>query len=471
MIATIGMATAYSQDTLDRSTRPEPLKTPDIKLPKIQKAALKNGLAIWLVEQHELPIVAFNLVIQAGSDHDPLDKPGIASLTADLLDEGTLTRDALAIADELEFIGANLGTRSDVDGSYITLSTVTKRLDAALNVYTDVIANPSFPQKDFERIRKQRETALLQQMDRPAAIASLAFARIIYGPTHPYGNDASGTEKSLNEITRDDLVHFYSTYYRPNNATLIIVGDVTLADIVQRLEKLLAGWTPATVPAFEVPKTPSPEKRRVYLIDKPGAAQSELRIGYPAAARNTTDFFPIMLMNRVLGGQFTSRLNLNLREKHGFTYGARSNFTFNKGAGPFIASSAVITEKTDSSLQEFKYEIDRMYADGVTPEELSFVKKGYAGNFTLNFETPGQIAGALQNIILYNLPEDYYSSFLSNINKVTVDDVQSAAKRYMDSSRMAFVVVGDLKVIRDGVEKLAFGETVLCDVAGNRIPK
>jgi zinc protease len=458
-----------AQDNLDRTKRPDPLKTPKVQLPKIQKAKLTNGLNVWLVEHHELPVIAFNLVIQAGSDHDPIDKPGIATMTADVLDEGTTTRDALKIADELEFIGASLGVRSDADGSYLTLNTITKRLDEALSVYADVLVNPTFPQKEFERLRKQRQTALLQQKDRPPAIASIAFNHIVYGSNHPYGNDASGTEKSLNAMTREDLLQFYNSYYRPNNATLIIVGDGTLGDITKRLEKLLAGWKSAPTPTFALPSVPIVDKRRLYLIDKPGAAQSEIRIGYPAAARNTPDFFPLSLMNRALGGQFSSRLNLNLREKHGFTYGARSGFSFNKQPGPFVASSGVTTAKTDSSLREFTYEIDRMHNEGLTTDELSFVKKGFAGNFALNFETPGQIAGAMQNIVLYNLPENYYETYLQNIDKVTLDEVNKVSKKYLDSSRMAFVVVGDVKVIREGSEKLALGETVLCDTEGNRI--
>lgn len=458
-----------AQDKLDRTQRPGPLGTPKIQLPKIQKAKLANGLDVWLVEKHELPVVALNLVIQAGSDHDPIQKPGIASMTADLIDEGTKHRDALKIADELDFIGASLAVRSEVDGSSITLHAITKRLNEALNVFADVVVNPTFPQTELERIRKQRETSLLQQKDRPPAIATNVFRHVLYGSSHPYGNDASGTESSLKEMTRDDLVNFYNEYYRPNNSTLIVVGDVTLTDITNRLEKLLAAWTPATVPVLSLPPVPAAEKCKLYLVDKPGAAQSEIRIGYPAAARNTPDFFAINLMNRILGGQYTSRINLNLRERHGFTYGARSGFTFNKEAGPFVASAGVATAKTDSSLREFKYEIDRMCQDGVTSEELAFVKEGFAGNFALTFETASQIAGALQNIILYNLPEDYYNHYLENIENVSIDEVQKAAKKYLDSSRMAFVVVGDLKTIREGSEKLGLGETVVCDADGNRI--
>jgi len=468
MTCALGISTR-AQDKVDRSVRPGPLKTPAVQLPHIQKTKLDNGLEVWLVEKHDLPIVAMNLVIQAGSDHDPLDKPGIASMTADLLDEGTRNRDALQIADELEFIGANLSVRSGTDGSFLTLNTITKHLDEALTLYTDILVNPTFPQKEFDRLRKQRQTAILQQKELPVAIANISFNRIIYGTAHPYGNDAAGTEKSLDQMTRDDLVKFYEAYYRPNNSTLIVVGDATLEDMSHRLGKALNGWKTADVPVLHLSPSPAVDKRKLYLVDKPGAAQSEIRIGFPAAPRNTPDFFPINLLNRILGGQYTSRLNLNLREKHGYTYGARSGFTFNKEPGPFVASAGVATAKTDSSLMEFRNELDRMFQEGATAEELDFVKKGYAGNFALTFETPGQIAGALQNLVLYSLPEDYYATFLQNVDRVSLEEVRAAARKYLDSSRMAFVVVGDLKTIREGSENLHLGETVLCDREGNRI--
>jgi predicted Zn-dependent peptidase len=460
--------TAFTQD-IDRTVRPKGAGTPRVDLPDIQKATLKNGLKVWLVEGHELPLAAFNLVINNGSDTDPAAKAGLASLTADVLDEGTKSRTALEIAEELDFLGANLGSNAFTDGSSVTLSCMAKHLERALKVYADVLVNPTFPQKDFDRLKQQRLTGLLQQKDRPTTIASLAFNKVLYGDAHPYGMNSTGSEESLKGMTRDDIVGFYETYYRPNNATLIVVGDVKLKSIVGMLEKLLTNWKPGTTPKTTL-TPPSPiASRKLYLIDKPGAPQSEVRIGAPAVARNTPDFFALQLMNRVLGGQFASRLNMNLREKHGFTYGARSGFTFNKQPGPFVASAGVTTAKTDSSMREFFYEIDRTFADGVTAEELEFVKKGMAGNFALTFETPAQIAGQLQNIVLYNLPENYFETYLQNINNITLDDVKRVAKKYLDSSKMAVVIVGDLKVIREGLDKMSIGETVVLDVNGNKI--
>ena len=471
LVACLGLAiaavSAAAQETLDRTKRPSPQGVPTIHLPAIQKALLLNGLAVWLVEKHDLPLVTLNLVIQAGSDHDPMDKPGVATMTAETMDAGTKMLDALQISEKLNYIGATMMFRASVDGTTAMLSTLTKHLDEALRVFTDVISNPTFPQREFERLRKQRLTTLIQQKDRAATIATLAFAHVLYGSGHPYGNDASGTEQSLTALTRDDLQKFYSSYYRPNNATLIVVGDVTMKDITALLDNGFAQWKDAPLPSITIPPAPARGSRLVYLIDKPGAPQSEIRIGYPALARSTVDFFPVTVMNRLLGGQFSSRLNLNLREKHGYTYGARSAFSFNKHAGPFIASSGVTSTKTDSSVHEFLYEIDRMFKEGLTPEELEFSKRGLTGNFALNFETPAQVAGSLVNLVLYGLPDNYYSTYLSNINGVTLDDVKRVAAKYLDSSKMAIVIVGDVKMIKEGVERLKVGETVMCNAEGN----
>jgi predicted Zn-dependent peptidase len=473
LIALLGVSMvttdAVSQSTLDRTKRPAEQPLPKIELPAIQKATLSNGLAVWLVEQHKLPMLSLNLVIQAGSDHDPLIKPGIATMTAEVMDAGTAKMDALQIADKLDYIGASMSIRAGVDGTFASLETLTKHLDEALAVFGDVISHPTFPDKEFERLRSQRLTGLLQQKDRASTIASLAFNHIIYGQNHPYGNDPSGNEQSVKGLTRQDLVTFYNTYYRPNNATLIVVGDAKLTDLVKALEKNLSDWKKADVPSLSIPAAKPIDVRRVYLIDKPGAPQSEIRIGYPALARSTPDFFPVTVMNMILGGQFSSRINMNLRERRGLTYGARSGFTFSKQPGPFAASGGFVSTGTDTAVHEFLYEFDRMHAEGMTPEELAFSKKGLTGGFALNFETAGQVARALQNIVLYGLPEDYYQNYLQNIDKVSLDDVKRVAKSYLDTSKMAVVIVGDVKTIRQGVEGLHIGPTVMSDADGNPI--
>ena len=438
-------------------------------LPAIQKAMLGNGLAVWLVESHKVPQVVLNLVLNAGSDHDPVDRPGIATMTAAMMDAGTATQSALAIAERIDFIGASFSVRSGMDGAFAGLTTLTKHLDEALAVYGDVLSAPAFPPEELERQRSQRLTSLLQQKDRASTTASLAFNRIVYGPSHPYGLDPSGTETSIRALTRGDLEAFYAAYYRPNNATLIVVGDITVGELLPKLDRALGGWQRGEVPPVQLPPVRQASQRTVYLIDKPGAPQSEIRIGYPALARSTPDYFPVTVTNRILGGEFSSRINLNLRERRGYTYGARSAFSFMRQKGPFVASGGFFAAKTDSAIHELLGEIDAMHRSGLTAVELEFAKKGFAGSFTQTFETPGQIAGALQNLVLYGLPDDYYRNFLKNIDAVTLDDAQRAASAYLDPSVMAVVVVGDVTVIRPGIEKLGLGQIVLCDTEGNRL--
>jgi zinc protease len=466
MIITTLMNNVINSQELDRTKRPAGKNAPALKLPQIQKAMLSNEMQVWLVERHQLPLVAFNLVLHAGSDQDPLSQPGIASMTADVLDEGTTSKDALQISEEIESIGASFGVGSSWDASFLSLNCLSKFMAKGLDVFADVLINPTFPQKEFDRLQKQRITSLMQQKDQATAIANNAFSRIIYGSNHPYGANPSGTEASVKGMTVADLQKFYKSYYKPNNATLIIVGDTKLSEVIQLLEKALGGWMKGDVPPSAVPE-PSPiEKTGIYLVDKPAAPQSEIRIGYPALARSTPDFFAVSVMNRMLGGQFMSRINLNLREKRGFTYGARSGFNFLKGKGPFSASAGVHSAKTDSSVQEFLYEIKLMHDKGITAEELEFVKKGLIGNFALNFETSGQIAGALQSIILYGLPDNYFDNYLQNIESVTVQDVQRVAAKYLDTSKMAVVVVGDVTAIKSGLEALGAGPVTICDSDG-----
>lgn len=451
------MSVAPAQETLDRTVRPQLGPTPQVRLPQIQKAELPNGLRVWLVEAHKVPLVAFNMVLFAGSERDPLTQPGIATMTAAVMQEGTATRSSLQIAEEIDAIGASMMIGAQSDFATAALSCLTKHVDAALAVYADVLAHPDFPEKEFVRVKNDRLTSILQQKDRPTAIANRSFNAILYGGDHPYGNDAMGTDASIKALTRDDLVKYYTSYFRPNNAILIVVGDVTMGDLKPKLTKVFADWKSGELPGAGSFSTPSVAGRKVYLVDKPGAAQSEVRIGYPALARSTQDYFAAELVNLVLGGQFSSRLNSNIREKRGFSYGVRSAFQYSRMPGPFVASGAIQTAKTDSALQEFIREIDRMHVSGLTAEELEFAKNRTKGVFATGFETPAQIARALVNVVVYNLPENYYVNYLKNVDDVTLADTQRFAKKYLDTSKMAMVVVGDVKVIQPGIEAMKFG--------------
>ncbi|HEX7572850.1 MAG TPA: pitrilysin family protein [Bacteroidota bacterium] len=451
---------------LDRTRRPPLEPLPRVTLPPVQKGELSIGLPIRLVEQHSNPQVVISIVLQIGASMDPRGKSGTAALTAELLDAGTGSRNALEISESVEFIGASLSFRSGADATFGTLLTLNSHLGTGIALFADVLANPTFPLREFERLKAQRLTSLVEQKDRAASVASNAFMRVIYGDDHPYGTDPSGTEGSVSGLTRDDICGFYSDHYVPSNATLIVVGDTTMADILPLLERELGRWKGGARRAAPTVPPPPAAPRRVYLIDRPGAPQSEIRIGSPALARNTPDYFPATLMNRVLGGQFSSRINMNLREKRGLTYGARSSFIFLKQPGPFMVGGGFTGSKTGEAAEQLLLEIGAMHREGVTDEELEFSRMGLGGGFALSFETPFQVAGALQSIVLYSLPDDYYERYLQNLASVTSADVMRVARATLEPLAMAILVVADADGTKEGLQSLGRGEVVMLDTEG-----
>ncbi|MDQ1591494.1 MAG: zinc protease [Pyrinomonadaceae bacterium] len=441
---------------------PKPGPEPRLVLPKVERHRLSNGLEVFLVRHSELPVVNMNLIIRSGAAADPENLPGAASLTADLLDEGTKTRNALDISNALASVGARMSVGAGWDSTNAELLTLTRHLDRALEVYADVLLNPAFPDTDLKRLRGSRLASLQQQRDNADAIAGVVYSSILYGSKHPYGRPLSGNEASLNAITDADVRRFYETYYRPNNAALIVAGDVTAATLLPKLERAFAAWKPAQVPAADVSATPPARERAgIYLVDKPGAAQSVIQIGQVGVARSTPDYFPLLVLNSMLGGQFVSRINLNLREDKGYTYGARSNFDYRRGAGPFAASGGVFTNVTKESVSEFLKELRGIRGEiPVTERELEYAKQGILRGFPRGFETPDQIAGRLGTVVLYNLPDDYFNSYSARVRAVTLADITRVANRYLDPSRMAILVVGDRKAVEPGLRSLGIGEGI-----------
>ncbi len=458
------------------TTRPTLGPPKVLHLPPATERRLPNGLRLVVVEQHELPLADFALVLGTGVEADPAGREGLATLTASLLDEGTATRSSLQIADQAAFLGVSLGTGAGWDGSRVTLHTPTAQLDSALALMADVTARPAFPAAELDRLRKERLTGLLQVRDRGPSIADRAFAQAVFGPAHPYGRPASGTEASTRAITRDDVQRFYATYWRPDNATLIVVGDVTPDDVARRVERAFGGWRApagAPAPAVVVPPAAAPTAARVVIVDKPGAPQSSVRIGLPAASRATADYFPMVVLNTVLGGSFTSRLNQNLRETHGYTYGANSHFDLRRSTGPFLASAEVTGTKTDSSLVEFMREL-RTIRDTVVPAaELDKAERYLVLQMPGEFETTGGIAAGLVPVVTYGLPLDYYNSFAARLQEVTQADVERVARRYVDPSRFVVVVVGDRASIEPKIRALGLGPVEVRstnDVLGTAAP-
>lgn len=436
---------------------------PTLHLPPITTRQLPNGLKVVVVERHELPIADVILELRTGGEADAPGKIGTAALTSAVLTEGTTSRNALQIADQAAFLGVRLNANSGWDQSTVSLHTPTAQLDSAMALLADVALHPAFPPADLERVRKVRLTALQQLRDRGPAIADRAFAFALYGDQHPYGRPLAGTEASVASITRDDLQRFYSAYYRPNNATLLVVGDVRPDDVERRAQALFGNWQRADVPGVTVSVPSVAKGPTLILIDKPGAAQSSFRLGGIGAPRSTSDYFALQVLNTILGGSFTSRLNLNLRETHGYTYGASSGFSLRRGAGPFTAAAEIVTAKTDSALIEFTKEL-RAIRDTVPTAELAKAKRYLQLGLPENFETTGSIAGQMLPLITYGIPLEFYDTAVQNIEAVTQADVQRVARQYVNPDNITVVVVGDRKVIEPGLRALKPGEIVVRDV-------
>jgi zinc protease len=441
----------------DRSRPPQPGPPPVLQVPSIQKHQLSNGLPVWIVELHKVPVAQVNLLIFSGASDDPTGKFGVASLTTAMLEEGAGKRNALEVADAVDFLGADLATGSGIDTSAVRLHVSVSRLADAVAVMADVALRPTFPNDELERERQQRLVALLQARDSAPTVSSAAFSRVLFGPTHRYGTPTFGTAATIKSFTTDDLRAFYSSAFRPANAALLVVGDTTPDKVIPLLESNFGAWRADGAPAAaKLSEVQEPARRQVYLVDKPGAAQSEIRIGWIGVPRSTPDYFPIQVMNTILGGSFTSRLNMNLREKHGYTYGAGSGFEMRLSAGPFTAAAAVQTDKTSEALKEFFNELTAILQP-VPPDELARAKHYISLRFPGGFETTGDISRRLEELVVYHLPDDYVSKYVPSIEAVTAADVQRVAQKYIQPARFAVVVVGDLKAIEPGIRALNLG--------------
>ena len=448
---------------VDLTVPPTLAPPPALRLPPVTTRTLPNGLKLVVIEQHELPLADFILDVRTGGEADPAGKAGTASLASGMLTEGTTSRSSLAIADQAAYLGVRVGAGSGWEQSTVSLHAPTAQLDSALALFADVALHPAFNAPDLERVRKVRLTALQQVRDRGPLIANLAYATALYGEQHPYGRPLSGTETSVADITRDDLVRFYTTYFRPNNATLLAVGDVRPDDIERRAIALFGNWQRADVPTVTEGAVSPPKATTLVLIDKPGAAQSSFRLGGIGVPRSTDDYFAIEVMNTILGGSFTSRLNQNLRETHGYTYGASSGFSMRRSAGPFTAGAEVVSAKTDSAFVEFMKEL-RAIRDTVPSSELAKAKRYLQLGLPQNFETTGDIASQMLPLITYGVPLNFYDTAVQRIGAVTQADVQRVARKYVDPDHLTIVIVGDRKLIEPGLRALNPGTIVIRDV-------
>ncbi|HYR99913.1 MAG TPA: pitrilysin family protein [Gemmatimonadales bacterium] len=463
-------ACGLSAQVVDRSKPPQLPPPPALKLPAVQTTVLPNGLTLAVVEMHKVPVVDVQLLIDAGAARDPSVAPGLATFTATMLQQGAGARSALDVADEAAFLGAQLGTAAGFDGASASIHVPKRRLEAALDLLADVVLRPAFADSEIARQRELRAAQLVQQRDEPVSVANIAFPAIVYGREHPYGHPLNGTDSATARLARESVAEFYRTYYRPNGARILVVGDVTLAEARRLIAARFGGWERGDVPAFPSPAIAPPgAARTVYLIDKPGAAQSVVRIGHLGPVRTTPDWFALEVLNTILGGAFTSRLNQNLRETRGYTYGAFSQFVPRRLSGAFVALASVVTAKTDSSLIEFLKELRRIRDETVAPAELAKAKAYLTLGLPGDFETTGGAAARFRELLSLGLPLDYYDRYVDRINAVTAADVQRVARQYIDPDRFDIVVVGDKAKIEAGIKALNEGPIVYRDLWGQEI--
>ncbi len=451
-----------------RKDIPKPGPARPLQVATPESLQLANGLTVILSPRRGLPVVSANLVVRTGSDANPGSAPGLANFTAAMLDEGTATRNALQIADQVAQIGATLATGSSMDASTVSTRALKKNFGAALDLAADVTLHPSFPADEIERQRTQRLGQLVQQRENANALAAKILATVLYGDAHPYGYTELGTEASVKGMTRDAMLGFWKQNFVPNNAALVVAGDITMAELRPLAEKSFGSWQRGTPvqPALNAPST-APVK--VVIVDRPGAPQTQLRVTAIGAPRSSPDYRALQVMNTALGGLFSSRINMNLREAHGYTYGANSQFVFRKGAGPFQVAAGIRTDVTAPAVSEVFKEIRGMIDAPMGAEELKRAKDALANSLPGAFETSADAAASFSNVYIYDLGLDYYSHYAESVNAITSEQALAAAKKYLVPDRLIVIAVGDRARIEPELRKLNLGTVEIRDPEGKPI--
>ena len=461
-----------SSDTADRSKLPLTGAPPEARFPALERATLSNGLKVVLAQRHSVPVVQLTMLVDAGYASDQFAVPGTAGLATAMLTQGTKRRNAIEISDEAANLGANLSAGSDLDRSRVSLNALAENLDASLDLFADVILNPTFPQEDFLRQQKQLLARIQQEKVSPFPMALRVLPSLIYGSGHAYATQftGSGTEASVSKITRDDLVKFHENWFKPNNAELVIVGATSMESIKPKLEKLFGGWQRGDVPKKNISTVALPAKPRVYIVDKPGALQSVVIAGEVAPPKSDPGNIAMETMNTVLGGVFSSRLNMNLREDKHWAYGAGSVLIGAEAQRPFLAYAPVQTDKTKESMAEVSKELRAIVADRpATPAELAKAQDVETLTLPGTWETMGAVAGSIGELIRYRLPDDYFALYPSRVRALTVGDLTAAAKVVIRPESLTWVIVGDRAKIEAGVRALNFGELHYVDSDGNPV--
>lgn len=451
--------------TIDRSIAPQPSEPRPYHFPHITRTTLPNGLRVLVAENHNAPLVSLRALVRSGADHDTAQTAGLASITADMLDEGAGTRDAIQIAEDIGLLGGALGTGADWDASYISLDVLSRNAEPSLAIFGDVTARATLPEDGLERVRAERLNEILQQRNEPGAIAGKRFANLLYG-TGAYGNSISGNPETVAKITVDDVRRFYQQHFIPNQSSVVVSGDITAGTAIALVTRALGDWQRGDEPPRPTAAPREIHSTAIYVVDRPQAVQSEIRVGHLGVSRACEDYFPLSVMNAIFGGVFNSRINLNLRERHGYTYGARSQFAFRRQAGPFVIAAPVRNEVTRESVSEILSELRRIRTGDLEDRELDDTKNYLMGVFPATVQTASDIASRLVDMELYGLPEDYFDRYRENIAAVTKDEITRVANKYLDPDKVLIVIVGNASQIREPLGSLGFPMHDL-DIDGN----
>ncbi|HEX7050614.1 MAG TPA: pitrilysin family protein [Longimicrobiales bacterium] len=442
---------------VDRAQAPAPGPVRPMTFPRIRRDRLENGLAVLTARHGDLPVVTVELVVDAGAAGDPARKAGIAHLTVNGLEAGTRRRDADRIAWDLESLGVELDAEATWDAAAVRITVPRERLEPALELFADLVRHPSFPEAEVLRMRDEQLATLLQRRKEPRALANDMAAHFIFAEEVPYARPLIGTTASVEGLDRDDVEAFYRAHYLPNAASLVFVGDIAAEDARRLADRHFGDWSAGQTVTSEFEVIPGVETRTIFVVDRPGSVQSEIRIGDVGVARDDEDYFPLLVMNTILGGAFTSRLNLSLRERHGFTYGVRSGFAFRRRPGPFVVQTAVATDVTARAVEEALREMTELREHGAAEPEVAAARDYLRGILPLQLQTTDQLATRIADLVIFDLPDEYFQEYRDRIAAVTAADVHRVAREHLRLDRLAIVVVGDADQIAPALEALAAG--------------
>jgi zinc protease len=450
--------------------KPQPGPPRDYRFPHFDRRTLSNGIQLLIAPVAKLPLVSVLALVEAGAVAEPQAKHGVAALTARLLLEGAAGLDGSALADRFEQIGASVDAHGDWDVATISLTVLSERLPAALALVRDLVREPTFPEREVQRLKEQRLSDLLQQLAEPRELADEQFASATYEASSRYATPEEGDAESVRGLTRDDVESFYAARYHPRALTLIFAGAVTADATVALAESLFGDWHGQSLAAMPTGIDAAQLGKVVRIVAKADAPQSEIRVGHVGLPRRTDDYFDVMVMNAVLGGLFSSRINLNLREVHGYTYGASSVFDWRRGAGPFVVQTAVKSDVTGPAIGEILKEIDRLRSEEITHDELTLATSYLDGVFPIRYETTAAIAGALANLVVHSLDPDYYDAYRAKVRAVTTASVLRAAQDHLHPDRLRIVVVGDPAIVVDQIASFTGMTAEIVTSDGTEVP-